>query len=220
MAEDYPISFYSRAKELSYGTNQERLLTSQLDRFFVEWMVEKVEVPKVIDHKIGSEEHLKVAVRTREEFQYKVNDSEKIVSTAMVLSKYLISRPHSFRVTARAEGIGMVFTATKDDSQEEKMKLIRKNTTHLPYQSGFNKVVSSLEEKLPEGWISCRTSNRHQYMQLFRALAALKHPFYFVKDLSPDPTSSRVVVSIPPFEKASTQEATSAEDKAPEKEEN
>ena len=205
MSETYPVSFYSRAKEMSYGTNQERLLTSQLDRFFVEWMVEKVNVPRVIDHKVGSEEPFKIAVRTREEFVYKVNDCDKIVSTAMVMAEGLTGRPHSFCVVAKPEGIGMVFTIRKDDSDDNKMKLNRKHTANLPYQGGFQRLVEVLEKRLSEGWVVTRTTNRHQHTQLFRALARLRRPFYFVKEHVVDSRNTKLIsLSIPPTESTET----------------
>eukprot|EP01063_Lacrimia_lanifica_P038614 TRINITY_DN8253_c0_g1_i1.p1 TRINITY_DN8253_c0_g1~~TRINITY_DN8253_c0_g1_i1.p1 ORF type:complete len:614 (+),score=230.65 TRINITY_DN8253_c0_g1_i1:82-1923(+) len=188
LSETLPLSFYSRPKEVSFGPNNEQLTSPQMDRFFVEYMVEKMVVPETIDYKgSNSLDLLQKAVKLHQKFSFYLRDIDHLTGALRVLQELVTGCQgrYSLRVTAEPSGIGMIFSMVREKYDDVLSVANRAWSKNLRFQDGVNSLGMQLQAITREQeYLSITSTNRVQTTQLFRALGKKGLAFYIVPSLA------------------------------------
>eukprot|EP00754_Rhynchopus_humris_P009636 Rhum_TRINITY_DN14060_c0_g1::Rhum_TRINITY_DN14060_c0_g1_i1::g.68214::m.68214 len=182
LGETCPVTFYSRPKDLTVGVKNEKLLSPQMDRFFIEFMVERQLIPTSIDCKPGCEALLRKAAKLHPTFTLNLRDVDRVQHAVRELATaaQFVAGSSLLRVAAEAWGIGMQFTVTREAWGEECGTQNRKVQRSLPYHSSFNACQQALLNFAQHGCFQVSVASKAQTAQLFRALSKTKLPFYIV----------------------------------------
>eukprot|EP01064_Diplonema_japonicum_P028466 TRINITY_DN4369_c0_g6_i1.p1 TRINITY_DN4369_c0_g6~~TRINITY_DN4369_c0_g6_i1.p1 ORF type:complete len:594 (+),score=97.83 TRINITY_DN4369_c0_g6_i1:34-1815(+) len=185
LSEQVPVSFYSRPKEIGFTAGNDKMSTPQLDRFFVEYMVEKLVVPEVIDHKKGSEDILLRALRSLSEFTYVLKDMERLHGALLVLSSVVTANIEKcvLLISTTPHGLGLSFKIKKVSPTPLATTMTRGKMKQIRYGDGVQGVVNMLKKHIDGGEaFQTIAGNRSQMAQILRALAKLHQPFYILPE--------------------------------------
>ena len=122
------------------GVKNEKLLSPQMDRFFIEYMVESQLIPTSIDCKPGCEALLRKAAKLHHTFSFNLRDVDRVQHAVRELSSaaQFVAGSSLLRITAATWGIGLQFTVTREAWAEECGTLDYKTQRALPYHGSFN----------------------------------------------------------------------------------
>eukprot|EP00659_Diplonema_papillatum_P015319 gene15319-23415_t len=162
LSETTPVSFYSRPKEVGFGPGQEKIASPQLDRFFIEFMVERMTVPDVIEHKQGSDATLATAMKTHSSFTYLLKDIEKLIGALHRLTEISVAAAgkHSLQIVALTHGLGIQFEITKKPYDAHRSLQNRDISRQIRYSDGTTATTQKIAQLHEEGAFQAAATNR------------------------------------------------------------